>query len=384
MCPLQLRRKERQTHVEQRNRRGLGRKAAVGALIGAAGMTLAGCDVQPPEPVSNLLHMGWPEGITPEAHEMYNFWIWVWVAAWAIGIIMWGIFLWGIFRWGAKRAEKNGKGEFPKQLQYNIPLELVLTAVPIVIVMALFFFTVQTQQKVVAMDKDPKVAVDVTGFQWNWKFGYAEVAADLSPTGQDWDGTDEERQQQAEDSKYDRDENGEVSTEHGDNPIHGRSKKDLSYLDYDTVETLGTTEEVPVLVLPTNTPIEFRLASGDVSHSFWIPEFLFKRDVYAHPDANQQQRAFQIEGIEKEGAFVGRCAEMCGTYHAMMNFELRAVSPEDFTEYMKFRTENPEAPNSEALKHIGQEPYATSTHPFNSDRTGTRTGDNAVDHNQNA
>ncbi len=384
MCPLQLRRKERQTHVEQRNRRGLGRKAAVGALIGAAGMTLAGCDVQPPEPVSNLLHMGWPEGITPEAHEMYNFWIWVWVAAWTIGIIMWGIFLWGIFRWGAKRAEKNGKGEFPKQLQYNIPLELVLTAVPIVIVMALFFFTVQTQQKVVAMDKDPKVAVDVTGFQWNWKFGYAEVAAELSPTGQDWDGTDEERQAQADASEYDRDENGEISTEHGDNPIHGRSKKDLSYLDYDTVETLGTTEEVPVLVLPTNTPIEFRLASGDVSHAFWIPEFLFKRDVYAHPDANQQQRAFQIEEIEKEGAFVGRCAEMCGTYHAMMNFELRAVSPEDFTEYMKFRTENPEAPNSEALKHIGQEPYATSTHPFNSDRTGTRTGDNAVDHNQNA
>lgn len=384
MCPLQLRRKERQTHVEQRNRRGLGRKAAVGALIGAAGMTLAGCDVQPPEPVSNLLHMGWPEGITPEAHEMYNFWIWVWVVAWTIGIIMWGIFLWGIFRWGAKRAEKNGKGEFPKQLQYNIPLELVLTAVPIVIVMALFFFTVQTQQKVVAMDKDPKVAVDVTGFQWNWKFGYAEVAADLSPTGQDWDGTDEERQAQADASEYDRDENGEISAEHGDNPIHGRSKKDLSYLDYDTVETLGTTEEVPVLVLPTNTPIEFRLASGDVSHSFWIPEFLFKRDVYAHPDANQQQRAFQIEGIEQEGAFVGRCAEMCGTYHAMMNFELRAVSPEDFTEYMKFRTENPEAPNSEALKHIGQEPYATSTHPFNSDRTGTREGDNAVDHNQNA
>ncbi|WP_448853766.1 aa3-type cytochrome oxidase subunit II [Corynebacterium frankenforstense] len=370
--------------MEQRNRRGLGRKAAVGALIGAAGMTLAGCDVQPPEPVSNLLHMGWPEGITPEAHEMYNFWIWVWVAAWTIGIIMWGIFLWGIFRWGAKRAEKNGKGEFPKQLQYNIPLELVLTAVPIVIVMALFFFTVQTQQKVVAMDKDPKVAVDVTGFQWNWKFGYAEVAAELSPTGQDWDGTDEERQAQADASEYDRDENGEISTEHGDNPIHGRSKKDLSYLDYDTVETLGTTEEVPVLVLPTNTPIEFRLASGDVSHAFWIPEFLFKRDVYAHPDANQQQRAFQIEEIEKEGAFVGRCAEMCGTYHAMMNFELRAVSPEDFTEYMKFRTENPEAPNSEALKHIGQEPYATSTHPFNSDRTGTRTGDNAVDHNQNA
>ncbi|AIG64453.1 cytochrome B [Corynebacterium atypicum] len=359
--------------MEQRNRRGIGRKAVAGGLMAVAGLSLAGCEVAPPEPVDKLLRMGWPQGITPEAEAMGHFWVWVWVAAWTIGIIMWGIFLWAIFRWGAKRAKKNGKGEFPKQLQYNIPLELVLTALPIVIVMALFFFTVQTQQKVVALDKDPKVAVDVTGFQWNWKFGYAEVAGDVMGTGRDYVGRDEERQQQAEESQVDPS---------GNNPIHGKSKKDLSYLNFNKIETLGTTEEVPVLVLPTDTPIEFRLASSDVSHAFWIPEFLFKRDVYAHPETNQQQRSFQIERIEKEGAFVGRCAEMCGTYHAMMNFELRAVSPEDFAEYMQFREQNPEATNAEALAHIGQAPYATSTHPFNSDRTGTRDGVNMVDHNQ--
>lgn len=373
MCPLQLRRTERQTHVEQRNRWGVGRKVAASGLVAGAGLSLAGCEVAPPEAVDKLLRMGWPEGVTPEAEAVGNFWVWVWVAAWIIGIIMWGLFLWAIFRWGAKRAEKQGKGEFPKQLQYNIPLELVLTAIPIVIVMTLFFFTTQTQQKVLALDKEPQVAVDVTGFQWNWKFGYAEVAGDVLGTGQDYDGTDQERQALADETQVDPD---------GNNPIHGKSQKDLSYLNYDTVETLGTTEEVPVLVLPTHTPIEFRLASGDVSHSFWIPEFLFKRDVYAHPETNQQQRAFQIEEISEEGAFVGRCAEMCGTYHAMMNFELRAVSPEDFADYMQFRIDNPEAPNSEALTHIGQAPYATSTHPFNTDRTGTREGDNAFDRNQ--
>lgn len=49
---------------------------------------------------------------------------------------------------------------------------------------------------------------------------------------------------------------------------------------------------------------------------------------------------------------------------------------------MQFREQNPEATNAEALAHIGQAPYATSTHPFNSDRTGTRDGVNMVDHNQ--
>lgn len=366
--------------MTQRNSSGLGRKLALGSLIAGGGLALSGCSVEPPEALNKLLRMGWPQGVTPEAEQIGNFWVWVWVAAWIIGIIMWAIFLVAIFRWGAKRAEKQGKGEFPKQLQYNIPLELVLTTVPVIIVMVLFFFTVQTQQTVTALNKDPKVTVDVTAFQWNWKFGYGHVAAELAG-GQEYDGTDTVRQQIAEDSKYVTDEDGELVE--GQNPVHGTSERDLSYLHYDLIETVGTTEEVPVLVLPTNTAIEFDLASADVSHGFWVPEFLFKRDVYAHPEANQQERRFQIEQIETEGAFVGRCTELCGTYHSMMNFEIRAVSPEKFAQYLQFRIDNPGAQNSEALAAIGEEPYATSTHAFTGNRVDTRDGDNYTDYNEN-
>jgi cytochrome c oxidase subunit II len=367
----------RQTHVEQRKKRGFARKAGLGGVMALGGLALAGCDVAPPESVGRILGMGWPTGITPEATSMYNFWVWVWVTAWIIGIIMWALMLTAIFSWNAKKAEKQGKGEFPRQLQYNVPLELVLTIMPIIIVMVLFFFTIQTQQKVTALDKDPQVTVDVTAFQWNWKFGYQNVAAELSPTGSEYVGIDEERQALVEETKLD-----DPDLVANPNPIHGMSEGDQSYLNFNEIETLGSTEEVPVLVLPTNTPIEFQLASGDVAHSFWIPEFLFKRDAFAHPEANQQQRAFQIEAIEEEGAFVGRCAEMCGTYHAMMNFELRAVSPEAFQDYLQFRIDNPDAPNSEALASIGEAPYATSTHPFNSSRQ-TWDGDNFVDPNAN-
>ena len=38
--------------------------------------------------------------------------------------------------------------------------------------------------------------------------------------------------------------------------------------------------------------------------------------------------------MDKEGAYVGRCAELCGTYHSMMNFELRAVSPEKYDQFI--------------------------------------------------
>ena len=152
----------------------------------------------------------------------------------------------------------------------------------------------------------------------------------------------------------------------------------MSYLHFDKIETLGTTDEVPVLVLPSQTPIEFDLAGADVVHSFWVPELLFKRDAFPHPEANKSQRTFQVEKIEKEGAFVGRCAEMCGTYHAMMNFELRVVSPEKFTQYLEYRKQNPNASNADALESIGEPGYATSTEPFNSNRD-TRNGDNFVE-----
>lgn len=357
--------------MDQRKKRGFGRKASLAGVIGLAGAAMAACDIAPPEnAVFDFLRMGWPQGITPEATAMGNFWVWVWVAAWIIGFIMWGIFLYAVFgKWNAKKAEKRGDGEFPKQLQYNVPLELVLTIVPIVIVMVIFFFTVQTQERVVALNKNPEVEVDVTAFQWNWKFGYANVSGSLTGDGQDYAGLDEDRQANAEASRVE---------EGGVNPIHGKSKSDISFLNFNEIETLGTSDEIPVLVLPSNTPVQFNLASGDVAHSFWVPEFLFKRDAFAHPEANQQQRSFQIEAIEEEGAFVGRCAEMCGTYHAMMNFELRVVSPEAFTEYLAFRQANPEAPNSQALQAIGEDPYAITTRPFSSDRN-TADGNNSVD-----
>ena len=315
--------------------------------------------------------MGWPKGITPESKEMGNMWVWVWVVAWIIGIIMWVLLFVNMGRSSAKKAAKRGEDEFPRQTGYNVPLELVLTTLPVLIICSLFFFNVQAQDRATALDKDPKVTVDVTGYQWNWKFGYSHVAAELNG-GQEYKGTDKEAQARAEDSK----KPAKKLDKHGEQvpgPIHGRAKDDYSYLNFDKIETVGTTQEIPVLVVPSGTPIEFNLASADVVHSFWIPEFLFKRDVFPHPEANRSERIFQVESIDQEGAFVGRCAEMCGTYHAMMNFELRVVSPEKFEQYMKFRQDNPEAPNSEALKSIGEQPYATSTHPFNSDRTGTRT-----------
>ena len=142
--------------------------------------------------------------------------------------------------------------------------------------------------------------------------------------------------------------------------------EDRSYLNFDKVETLGTSTEIPVLVLPSGKRIEFQIASADVVHAFWVPEFLFKRDVMPDPVANHSVNIFQITEITKTGAFVGRCAELCGTYHSMMNFEVRVVEPNDFKAYMQQRIAG--RSNAEALVAINQPPTAVTTHPFDTRR----------------
>ena len=121
-----------------------------------------------------------------------------------------------------------------------------------------------------------------------------------------------------------------------------------------------------MLVLPAHKRIEFQLASADVVHAFWVIDFLFKRDVLPDPEANHTDNKFQVTEIEKTGAFVGRCAELCGTYHSMMNFEVRVVEPNDFKAYLDARIAG--KTNAEALQIIGLPATAVTTNPFDTRR----------------
>ncbi|MEE2062350.1 aa3-type cytochrome oxidase subunit II [Rhodococcus artemisiae] len=332
------------------------RRFGLAASLGIAALVLTGCSSE------EVLRFGWPEGVTPQAERMRELWTWSVLAALVMGILVWALIFWTIF---FHRKKKNSP-EFPRQTAYNVPLELLYTAAPFVAVCVLFYFTVVVQNYVLEKEENPNVVVDVTGFQWNWKFGYRTV--DMG--GSVYDGADQEAEEATASEPFDPESAGH-DAEPG--PIHGAGVSDLSYLNYDKIETVGTTEEIPVLVLPTGNRIEFNLASSDVIHAFWVPEFLFKRDVNPNPLNNNSDPVFQISEIEREGAFVGRCAEMCGTYHAMMNFEVRAVSPEKFTEYIELRKPVEDGgeglTNAQALEAIGESPVAITTHPFKTDRT---------------
>ncbi|MFJ6674210.1 cytochrome c oxidase subunit II [Actinosynnema sp. NPDC091369] len=291
------------------------RLAKVGGLVGLVGVGATGCSTE------EVLRFGWPVAVTPQAEAMRELWTWSVVAALAVGVIVWGLILWSV-AFHRKKSE-----ELPRQVAYNLPLELVLLVVPTIIVAVLFYFTAVTQNYVTDKSKTPDVTVDVIAFQWNWEFQY---------------------------------------------PQHKTEASDLP------VSTVGTSGEIPLLVVPQGKSIRFNLRSTDVIHSFYVPEFHFKRDVFPEPEKNNQDNAFQIDRIDRTGSFVGRCAELCGTYHAVMNFEVRALEPADYDRYMELRKQtNADTGQpytaAEALTEMncGElcTPYAVTTKPFDTDRT---------------
>ncbi len=318
--------------------------------LGVLALSLSGCSWR------EVLGLGWPEGVTPDAQFSRTYWIGTVIAALVVGVIVYALF----FICATTYRKKKTDTELPRQFGYNMPLELVLTVIPIVIVGILFYFTVITENKFLNREPDPEVTVDITAFQWNWKFGYQKVA--FKDGSFNYDGADPARKAALASKPEGKDQHGEERV----GAIAGKDPADRSYLNFDKVETVGTSDEIPVLVLPVGKRIEFQQASADVIHSFWVPDFLFKRDVFPNPKENHSANIWQVDEITKTGAFVGRCAEMCGTYHSMMNFEIRVVSAEDFKAYLQARIAGKN--NAEALKAINQPPLATSTFPFDTRR----------------
>ena len=255
------------------NRSRILRRTGFVGSLGLTAVLLSGCSA----PNNVVLRFGWPEGITPQAERMRELWTWSVIAALIMGVLVWGLTFWTVY-FHRKSAEDARRA--PEAVGYNVPLELGYTAVPFVIIAVLFYFTVVVQNYVEEKPANPDVAVDVTAFQWNWKFGYRSVIED----GVVYDGRDTVREDAnallAQESAERVNEEGEERP----GPIHGLDDSDLSYLHYDKIETVGTSYEIPVLVLPTGKRIQFTLASSDVIHSFWVPEFLFKRDVNPNPD----------------------------------------------------------------------------------------------------
>jgi cytochrome c oxidase subunit II len=84
----------------------------------------------------------------------------------------------------------------------------------------------------------------------------------------------------------------------------------------------------PELYLPVDRPVEFRIKSKDVIHSFWVPQFRLKSD--AVPGLTTKIRLTP----DREGEYEVVCAELCGLGHAAMRQFVHVLPPGEFDSWL--------------------------------------------------
>lgn len=198
-----------------------------------------------------------PKSATKQGDGIQRLWSGFFITAFFVALLVYVLLFYVLIRYRRRRTDDG----LPSQSGYNIPLEIIYTAIPIVMVGVLFAFSVTVERDVTAVKPDPAVRVEVIGFQWSWQFRYEGEGFTVdAPAG-----------------------------------------------------------KPPEMVLPVGERIRLRLHSVDVNHSFWVPDFLSKRDLI--PGINN---VIEVTPT-RTGSFVGRCAEFCGLDHWRMDFAVRVV-----------------------------------------------------------
>ncbi len=239
----------------------------------SAALVLAGCT---PEQQRGFLPGS--EGVTNLTDGITGLWVTSWIVLLLVGVITWSLIIWATIAY----RRRKGQTGLPVQLRYNMPIETFFTVVPVILVLGFFAFTVQEQVKIEARNPAPENVVEVFGKRWAWDFNY--VNDDVFFSGV------------------------QVQTDEA-----GSAEADT----------------MPVLYLPVDKTTEIRLESRDVIHSFWVVEFLYKKDMVPG------KTNYMSFTPTKTGTYMGKCAELCGEYHSMMLFEVKVVEQDEYDAYIK-------------------------------------------------
>ncbi|GAA2649673.1 cytochrome c oxidase subunit II [Streptomyces lunalinharesii] len=269
----------------------------------AAGLVLAtatGCTYK------DFPRLGMPTPVTDEAPRILSLWQGSWAAALATGVLVWGLIIWSVIFHRRSRT----KVEVPAQTRYNMPIEALYTIVPFIIIAVLFYFTARDESALLKTSKKPDHVINVVGFQWSWAFNYLENV----------DGNPKTTNINSPELKAVPDK-WKKSAPQGADGVY----------DFGTPATRNpqTGNPGPTLWLPKGETVQFVLTSRDVIHSFWVVPFLMKQDVIPG-----HTNVFEVTP-NKEGTFMGKCAELCGVDHSRMLFNVKVVSPAKYRQHLK-------------------------------------------------
>ncbi|GAA4285592.1 cytochrome c oxidase subunit II [Brevibacterium daeguense] len=215
------------------------------------------------------------KGATSHTDAYTSLWTGNWITALIVGALAWGLMLWCVVVYRRKKSDRG----LPVQMAYHMPIEILYTVIPVIVVMGLFFQTVNTLEQTTDDRTPGEQVIEVVGKQWAWDFNYVTEDVHYAGVQVNLDGTEQP--------------------------------------GYDA----------PTLYLPADTDVELVMRSRDVIHSFWVPAFLEKRDMIPGRESSIHLRPL------KEGTYVGKCAELCGEFHSEMLFNVEVVPMDEYLDY---------------------------------------------------
>lgn len=257
------------------------RWAAVPVAVGLV-IALAGCTQQQMN--------GWLPGteqtkdVTNHTSRIVGLWTTSWIVLLAVGLIVWGLIIWAAIVY----RRRKGQTGLPVQMRYNMPLEIFYTIVPLILVLGFFAFTAKDQAAIEKPFTSPDATIHVYGKRWAWDFNYI-----------DQKNPDQSVYYQGIQAQEEENANGAIDE-----------------------------SQLPTLYLPKGKKVKIELSSRDVDHSFWVIDFLYKKDMLPG------RTNYEYFIPEKLGTYQGKCAELCGEYHSLMLFQVKVVTPTEYQKYL--------------------------------------------------
>lgn len=247
-------------------------------LASALAVALAGCTQQ-----ELRGYLPGDPGITNHTDRITGLWVTSWIVLLGVGAITWGLLIWAMVVY----RRRKGQTGMPAQLRYNLPIEVFFTVVPLVLILGFFAFTARDQTIIEKRFDDPEVTIQAFGKQWAWDFNYVDENVYYSGI--------------------------QVQPDRTPGAVTGAIDP----------------ASIPTLYLPVGAQVEIELEARDVIHSFWVIDFLYKKDMI--PGKTNYMTFIP----EREGTYKGKCAELCGEFHSQMLFQVKVVSQAEYDSYIQ-------------------------------------------------
>jgi len=216
-----------------------------------------------------------PQAVTRQGAEIQSLYNIVFGVAAVIFVFVEALIVYAVLRY----RRKPGDTALPVQTHGNNLLEVVWTVIPTAIVAVLFVLSWQTLNSVDSVSVQTDVRIRAVAQRFQWSFEY------LAEDGQQ----------------------------------------------------VVFKQITPEMYVPVGQTVKLTLFSPDVIHAFYVPQFLFKRDVVPG-----KENVFDFT-VDQPGVYRGQCAELCGVAHDAMQFTVHAVSRDEYQAWLKQQVEGAKA-----------------------------------------